>query len=170
MQLVTSIKRVGLAVAIPLGGFAIAALSYQPAMQANGLSLGQPSPTVPSMISSPAVGGSDALLAQATSAPFVSVAHPTAGGAQIVETADGQRYLEFDSAFRTDAGPDLLVLLHSDAEPETYSPDSYVSLGQVERVAGMQRYTIPADVDIQAFRSAVIWCREFDVTFGYATL
>lgn len=163
MKLVPSIKRVSLAVAI-------AALSYQPAMQANGLSLGQSSPTVPSMISSPTVGGSDTLLAQATGAPFVGVAHPTAGTAQIVEAADGQRYLEFDAAFRTAAGPDLLVLLHSDAEPETYSPDDYVSLGQVQRVAGRQRYAIPEDVDIQAFQSAVIWCRQFDVTFGYATL
>lgn len=170
MKLVSAIKRVGLAVAIPLGGFAIAALSYQPAMQADGLPVGQPSPTVPSMISPPTVGGPDTLLSQAAGAPFISVAHPTAGTAQIVEAADGQRYLEFDAAFRTDAGPDLLVLLHSDAEPETYGPENYVSLGQVQRVAGRQRYAIPADVDLQAFQSAVIWCREFDVTFGYATL
>ncbi len=170
MKLLPSIKRVSLAVAIPLGGFAIAALSSQPAMQANELSLGQPSPTVPSMISSPTVGGSETLLAQSAGAAFVSVDHPTAGTAQIVEAADGQRYLEFDADFRTDAGPDLLVLLHSDAEPETYSSDNYVSLGQVQRVAGRQRYAIPENVDTQAFQSAVIWCREFDVTFGYATL
>lgn len=102
-------------------------------------------------------------------AAFVGDAHPTSGSAQIIEE-QGQRYLQLDAAFRTDAGPDLLVLLHTQAVPTRYNGSNYISLGQVQRVAGAQRYAIPADADLQAIQSAVIWCRQFNVTFGYATL
>jgi len=94
--------------------------------------------------------------------------HDVSGVAKIVEE-NGQRYLEFDSAFRTDSGPDLFVLLHEQATPTSYSPDSYVNLGRVQELDGAQRYAIPADVDIDALKSAVIWCQQFDVTFGFAT-
>ncbi len=92
----------------------------------------------------------------------------SAGVAKIVEE-DGQRYLEFDSAFRTDSGPDLFVLLHKQATPTSYSTDNYVNLGRVQELDGAQRYAIPADVDIDALKSAVIWCQQFNVTFGFAT-
>ena len=104
------------------------------------------------------------------SASFVDgTGHSVTGGARIIEEA-GQRYLELGSDFRTDSGPDLFVLLHRDAVPNSYADSDYVSLGRLQRVARTQRYLIPADVDISAFNSAVIWCRQFNVTFGYATL
>ena len=105
----------------------------------------------------------------AASGAFVSDAHPTIGNARIVEE-NGQRYLELDESFRSDAGPDLVVLLHEEAVPKSYEGDTYLNLGQMQRTVGAQRYAIPADADLQAFQSAVIWCREFGVTFGYATL
>ena len=104
------------------------------------------------------------------SAAFVGGAgHTVAGGARIVEEA-GQQYLEFDGNFQSDDGPDLFVLLHREAVPTAYADSDYTNLGRLQRVAGTQRYKIPAGVDIDAFSSAVIWCRQFDVTFGYATL
>ncbi|MEM9089392.1 MAG: DM13 domain-containing protein [Cyanobacteria bacterium P01_F01_bin.53] len=134
---------------------AIATLSYQPITQAES--------TLSTALSTQ-------ILAQAATptASFVGDAHPTTGSAQIVEV-EGQRYLEFDGAFRTDAGADLVVLLHNEAVPESYNADNYINLGQVQRVAGVQRYAIPADADLASVQSAVIWCREFNVTFGYAT-
>ncbi|MGB3294063.1 MAG: DM13 domain-containing protein [Phormidesmis sp.] len=152
---------------------AIAAFAHQPIIEARMRSEIQLSeklsgPTAPP-VPVPSMLASVPHLTKAGAAPFVSVGHSASGSAQIV-TVDGQQYLEFDSAFRTDSGPDLLVLLHSDAVPDSYSPEDYVSLGQLQRVAGTQRYAIPADVDISSFQSAVIWCRAFDVTFGYATL
>ena len=176
ISLSAQVKRLGLAAAV-------AAFSYQPAMQANmsAQTFPLPSPTAP-MIDTFVSAAPDSLndvqntaasqqltkqLAQG--APFISAAHPTAGSAQIVEE-NGQRYLEFDSSFRSDSGPDLFVLLHRDAAPESYSPESYVNLGRIQEFSGAQRYAIPADVDISQLQSAVIWCREFNVTFGYATL
>ena len=94
--------------------------------------------------------------------------HDTTGTAKIVEE-NGQRYLEFDASFSTDSGPDLFVLLHKQATPTSYDPANYVNLGRVQSLGGVQRYAIPADVDINALKSAVIWCQQFNVTFGFAT-
>ena len=66
--------------------------------------------------------------AGASTGAFEGVAHPTSGAARIVEE-NGKRYLEFDAAFRSDSGPDLLVLLHQETVPQSYSSNQYVSLG-----------------------------------------
>lgn len=108
-------------------------------------------------------------LSQGTkTAAFQGVAHPTLGQAQIIEE-NGKRYLEFDEAFRSDDGPDLFVLLHKQAEPSNYSPEKFENLGRLQAISGTQRYEIPAGVIVEDFKSAVIWCRQFDVTFGFAT-
>lgn len=192
ISLSTQIKRLGLAAAI-------AAFAYQPAIQANMQSSRQtfdlPSPTTPMLDTfafaapntstqntstqntSTQNASANALKATpnaatkqlAQAAPFVSAAHATAGSAQIVEE-NGQRYLEFDAAFRSDSGPDLFVLLHREAVPESYSPEDYVNLGRLQALEGTQRYAIPAGIDISQLQSAVIWCQDFNVTFGYAVL
>lgn len=104
----------------------------------------------------------------AKSATWTDVAHSTDGSARIV-VEDGVRYLELDESFSTDRGPDLFVLLHKQEIPSRYNDEDYVNLGRLERVSGTQRYLVPDGVDIESFESAVIWCRQFDVTFGYAT-
>jgi Electron transfer DM13 len=101
------------------------------------------------------------------SGQFVTAEHPTQGTAQIV-TENGKRYLILDSAFKTDAGPDLFVLLHRENMPRTYDAQSYLSLGALQQTSGEQRYAIPDGVDLGSFQSAVIWCRQFNATFGYA--
>jgi Electron transfer DM13 len=101
------------------------------------------------------------------SGQFVMGEHPTQGSARVV-TENGKRYLVLDAAFKTDAGPDLFVLLHREKMPRTYDAQSYLSLGALQQVSGEQRYEIPADVDLETFQSAVIWCRQFSATFGYA--
>ncbi|MEL7070783.1 MAG: DM13 domain-containing protein [Cyanobacteria bacterium J06581_3] len=166
---IQQIKRIGLTVAI-------AAFAYQPAMQANtsARSVLIPSPTIPMVdTASTLVAAAPVELStnnKQLGAAFVGAdGHSTSGGVQIVEE-NGQRYLELDSSFRTDSGPDLFVLLHRDAVPGSYNSDDYVNLGRVQSFNGAQRYAIPADVDLSAFQSAVIWCQDFDVTFGYATI
>ncbi|MGB3571655.1 MAG: DM13 domain-containing protein [Phormidesmis sp.] len=169
MQVLCQVRKIGLAAVI-------AAFVYQPAMQANADRFLPSSPTAPSIdtlvatasenVANRSTAGAKQSMA---GAPFVGVAHPTSGQAQVVEE-NGQRYLAFDSAFRSDAGPDLFVLLHTAAVPESYAPQDYVNLGRLQATEGTQRYAIPADVNIDDLRSAVIWCQEFNVTFGYATL
>ena len=100
---------------------------------------------------------------------FQGVDHPTQGTATIVEE-DGKRYLEFDADFESDDGPDLFVLLHEEAVPQSYDSEQFVNLGELQTTAGSQRYEIPEGVSVEDFRSAVIWCRQFNVTFGFAAL
>lgn len=103
------------------------------------------------------------------SGTFVAAEHPTSGTATII-TENGMQYVEFDTAFVTDEGPDLFVLLHQDEVPEAYTAESYVSLGELQQIEGTQRYAIPEGVNPDDFRSVVIWCRQFNATFGYAPL
>ena len=108
-------------------------------------------------------------VASTVSGEFTDVAHTTTGSASIV-TEGNTRYLELSEEFNTDSGPDLFVLLHRSDSPQSYDESEYVNLGMLEQVSGTQRYRIPEDINVEDFRSAVIWCRQFDVTFGFAVL
>ncbi len=107
--------------------------------------------------------------AAASAGRFKTVSSNTAGGATIVEE-NGKRYLEFDETFSTEDGPDLFVLLHKEATPQSYSSENFVNLGDLQSIAGSQRYEIPENVSVDDFQSAVIWCRQFNVTFGFAAI
>ena len=100
---------------------------------------------------------------------FQGVDKETQGTVSIVEE-NGTRYLEFDAAFESADGPDLFVLIHREDVPQNYDADQYINLGELQATAGSQRYEIPEGVSVADFQSAVIWCRQFNVTFGYATL
>lgn len=100
---------------------------------------------------------------------FVASEHPTTGMARII-LMNGKNYLKFDAPFKSDPGPDLYVLLHRQETPKDYKKDDYINLGRLKKVAGSQMYAIPADTDISIFKTAVIWCRQFNVTFGFANL
>lgn len=107
--------------------------------------------------------------AAASGGQFNTVSSDTVGTATIVKE-NGKHYLEFDADFSTEEGPDLFVLLHRQEIPEDYSSEQFFNLGDLQSVDGSQRYEIPEDVSIEDFKSAVIWCRQFNVTFGYAPI
>jgi hypothetical protein len=75
-----------------------------------------------------------------------------------------------DAKFKSEAGPDLHVLLHREATPKQYTANDYVNLGKLKQVAGTQLYEIPAGMDVAEYKSAVIWCEKFNATFGFAML
>ncbi|MCL1466220.1 DM13 domain-containing protein [Argonema galeatum] len=105
------------------------------------------------------------------SGTFMNGEHPTQGIARII-VENGKRYLVLGNTFKTNNGPDLYVILHrSDAPPISgIRRQDYVSIGRLQKVSGMQRYAIPANVNLTNFRSVAIWCRRFNATFGYAAL
>jgi len=103
---------------------------------------------------------------------FVNAEVPTQGKARIV-TRNGKHFLELDSAFTTsDRGPDLHVLLDTEARPPQNYQDfnSYVNLGKLKKFSGSQVYPIPDSIDVSDLKSVVIWCRMANATFGYAPL
>ncbi len=104
-------------------------------------------------------------------ARFVAAEHPMEGYARIV-SENGRRFIEFDKSFKTDSGPDLFVILYRNSSvPKTgVKEKDYVQLAALEKTNGSQRYPIPEDVTLADFKSVAIWCRQFNSTFGYATL
>lgn len=138
---------------------------------------GLPSPIVDIVVNANRKPAAPAAIAQAQTAVvlngnFVKAEAPTTGTAKIVQE-NGHRYLEIDSAFSTsNQGPDLHVLLDSAAKP----PQSYtdlnrtINLGKLQSYQGAQRYPIPDSVNVNNFKTVVIWCRMANATFGYANL
>jgi Electron transfer DM13 len=106
------------------------------------------------------------------SGTFVAAEKPTTGTARIVRE-NGHRYLEIDAAFSTsNQGPDLHVLLDtSDKPPQAYqNQGSVINLGRLRSYNGAQRYPIPDSINLNSFKSVVIWCRMANATFGYAPI
>ncbi|ELS04201.1 electron transfer protein with DM13 domain [Xenococcus sp. PCC 7305] len=113
------------------------------------------------------------VIAQATeNNNFVSVGRKTTKGQiEIATDENGQKYIEFDQSFVTDQGPDLKVILHRKPSVSSrISESDYIEIAPLESFSGTQRYLIPDDVDLSEYAAVAIWCRQFNVTFGYATV
>lgn len=109
------------------------------------------------------------LLAQGT---FYDLFHVGGGQAVVYQLADGTRILRLQD-FEVDNGPELHVYLFPN-DPVSTSigvdiPGSF-DLGHLKGNIGDQNYEIPADLDLAQFKSVVIWCQPFKVTFIAAPL
>ncbi|OKH37364.1 hypothetical protein NIES2119_14050 [[Phormidium ambiguum] IAM M-71] len=111
------------------------------------------------------------------SGAFVSGEHPTTGTASVVNK-DGKSFLELDRSFKTsNMGPDLVVILHrsnnilASTKPPAYPlrQGEYVILAPLKKFSGTQSYAIPNNINLTDYKSAAIWCRKFNATFGAAT-
>ncbi len=102
---------------------------------------------------------------------FVKAEHPTQGTAKIVSDR-GKTFIEFDQKFKTDAGPDLVVILYRRESVPIggLKAADYVTLGKLQKTQGQQRYAVPASVDVSQYQSVAVWCRQFNATFGFAKL
>lgn len=110
------------------------------------------------------------------SGSFVSGEHSTQGIARIV-LKNGKPSLELDQSFKTsNQGPDLVVILHrsgnvlSSTKPPSYpiKQSDYVILASLKKFSGAQSYSIPKNINLADYKSAAIWCRKFNATFGVA--
>lgn len=102
---------------------------------------------------------------------FISYEHATSGTASILEVSATERYIRIENLDTSD-GPDLRVYLsplEHTAGMHAFGEDA-VELGELKGNLGNQNYPIPADVDVAAYRSVVIWCKRFAVAFGAAPL
>lgn len=111
------------------------------------------------------------------SGTFVDGEHPTQGTVQIV-TKNGKSVLELNQAFKTsEMGPDLVVILHrsdnviGSTQPPAYpiQKSDYVIIAPLKKFSGAQNYSIPDNINLEDYKSAAIWCRKFNATFGAAT-
>ena len=98
--------------------------------------------------------------------------HKGSGDALLYRLADGSHLLRFEN-FRTTNGPDLVVYLAAHDAPARagdVTDTGFLSLGKLKGNVGNQNYRIPANIDVGAYRSAVIWCELFGVLFSPAPL
>ncbi|MEE4417817.1 DM13 domain-containing protein [Streptomyces bugieae] len=102
---------------------------------------------------------------------FVAHEHATSGTARTVRLTDGGQVLRLED-LKTSEGPDVRVYLSTrDAdEVKTGLGDGAVELGKLKGNLGNQNYAVPNGTDLSKFRSAVIWCARFSVSFGAANL
>ena len=109
---------------------------------------------------------------------FISGEHTTTGVASIVQE-NGTYFIELDQTFKTSSsGPDLFVILHRspDILKITKPPDfriaegDFVTIAPLKSFNGKQRYEIPKNIQPDSFNSVLVWCRQYNATFGFAPL
>jgi electron transfer DM13 len=102
---------------------------------------------------------------------FRSLEHATTGRAIVLRHPAGHLILRLER-LSTSNGPDLRVYLsHIPASSDLHAYQTgFIDLGALKGNRGSQNYAIPADTELSAFKSAVIWCRRFAVGFGVAPL
>lgn len=137
-----------------------------------------PEATTPAANSPSPQGAQSPQTSVLSSGKFVDGEHPTQGSVRIVMQND-QRLLELDQTFSTStSGPDLVVILHRSADvigstnPPAFpiNEGEYVLLAPLKSYSGAQSYPIPDNLKLDDFKSAAIWCRKFNATFGAAAL
>jgi cytoskeletal protein RodZ len=103
---------------------------------------------------------------------FIDNLHWAEGTATIYQLADGGRVLRLEP-FTAQNGPDLFVGLSGHPMPRSSAEahdSGYVELERLKANQGNQNYAIPADLDLSAFQSVVIYCKAFSVVFSTAEL
>jgi len=96
--------------------------------------------------------------------------HRGEGKALLVRLADGQRFLRFEQ-FRVTNGPDLYVYLSGHPAPRSSAQlheGAAHEVGALKGNVGSQNYALPANLDLEKFKSAVIYCKRFTVIFATA--
>ncbi|WP_113636744.1 DM13 domain-containing protein [Nubsella zeaxanthinifaciens] len=94
---------------------------------------------------------------------FQASAHPTSGIA-LVSTDKTKLLLE---NFKSDSGPNLNIYLTTSLN--SVKAD-YIDLGDIKGLDGNYDYNIASSTDFTKYKYVVVWCVDFNVNFGYATL
>lgn len=96
--------------------------------------------------------------------------HPTTGTVRLIKE-ETQSYLQLSDDFSTARGPEVEVILYrGNSIPVNLEEGSYVTIAPLKSFDGGQRYSLPPDINLSEFGAVGIWCRQFNVTFGYVAL
>lgn len=97
--------------------------------------------------------------------------HYGSGTATIYERADSTRILRFED-FSSARGGDVRVYLARDPQPLSALQlgDDFLDLGRLKGNVGDQSYFLPAERNLSLYQSAVVFCRQFNVSITVATL
>ena len=94
--------------------------------------------------------------------------HFGSGQVLVVSDPSGAGILRFEE-FEFRNGPNLHVYLTPDPGGDVHA-DGAIDLGEVRATKGNVNYDIPEGIDLNSFRTAVIYCVPFKVVFATADL
>ncbi len=89
--------------------------------------------------------------------------HVANGTVKLYDDA-GKKYLYFEN-FSVTNGPDLKVYIATNL-----AASQFISLGNLQNITGNQAYLITTPPDFTQYNKILIWCQQFTVLFGSATL
>ena len=95
------------------------------------------------------------------------------GGVAVLKLENGSYQLRLATDFSTTPGPDLFVYLSTSVDPKddvAVTTNDFVNAGRLASPSGSQILNLPESFDPIKFNSVVIWCKQFGVLFGAATL
>lgn len=95
----------------------------------------------------------------------IDAVHYGSGSVTLTETAS-ERNLRFENVDIAGA-PNMFVYL---SDRNDGQPGHYVDLGALKATNGSFNYAVPADADLSAVHSVVVWCRAFTVTVTWTPL
>jgi hypothetical protein len=95
----------------------------------------------------------------------VDALHWGKGSIEVIVESDGP-VLSFGDDFEVAQGPDLHVYLSPNAAGEELG--EFATLGPLHTDKGAQEYILPSNYE--DYKTVVIWCRAFGVTFATAEL
>ena len=100
----------------------------------------------------------------------IDALHWGQGTATIYEFAD-RRILRFEN-FSSARGGDVRVYLSRDPQPRNALELGldFLNLGRLKGTIGNQNYLLPADHDLSVYRSAVVYCKQFEMVITSARL
>jgi electron transfer DM13 len=81
--------------------------------------------------------------------------------------------LHLESDFKVGPGPKYHIYLvpEENITPETKVQETmFVDLGRLKAFSGSQNYVIPKGIELHQYKSAVIWCEQFNVLISPAAL
>ena len=94
--------------------------------------------------------------------------HTGSGEVLLVRAPDGGVILRFQD-YEVRNGPDLFVYLTPDPGGDVHA-DGAIEVDAIKATRGFVNYDLPGDVDPASFRTVVIYCKQFSVTFATAQL
>ena len=94
--------------------------------------------------------------------------HEAGGEMELVTSSHGQ-FVRLKDYWIAEGAPDVRIYLSPD-ETGDVNVDGVIDLGKVVSFSGNASYEIPKDSLTRHFRSLVVYCKVYSVTFGVAVL
>ncbi len=152
----------------------------------SGPAVNEADPFAPSSANKPAVVATVApTVARTTEAAIVKTSETISGsisgnfagseghsvtGKALLGKANGKTVLRLEN-FSSTSGPDLVVYLSKEARPTTPTQvQNGLLVGALKATQGNLNYDLDTNIDLSQYKSVVIYCKSFSVSFGSAAL